>query len=113
MKVDIVAKTRDEGFGLTIVVSVTHAVDGTPLDGLDASNFDVAVIQSPSGWAVGDTLKISSGLFEPAPGVYAFAVETSGGSKVPAGGYTLAIITQGYKGWAQVHGQTLATASVK
>ena len=111
MKVDVVAVPRDESFGLTVVASVVNATDGTPLNGLTASNFDVVVIQGPSGWSVGDSLHISSGLFEPAGGVYAFAVEAHG-QKVAAGAYTLAIIVKGKSGSTALHGQTLATVRV-
>jgi hypothetical protein len=111
MKVDVVSIPRDEGFGLTIVAAVANAADGTPLDGLAASNFEVVAIQGPSGWAEADQLHISSGLFEPLTGVYAFAVDKAG-KKVPSGRYTLAVVVKGSKGSSPVHGQTLATASI-
>ena len=112
MKVDIVAIPRDEGFGLTIVVSVANATDGSPLDGLLDSNFAVYVIQGPSGWSVGDHLKLTSGVFEPTIGVFAFAVDNNG-TKVAPGSYTLAVFVKGFKGWAPLHGQTLATVTMK
>jgi hypothetical protein len=112
MKVDVLAIPRDEGFGMTLVVSTVNAADGTPLDGLAASNFQVTVIQGPSGWSVGEGLKIDSGLFESVPGVYAFAI-TEGSSKIKPGSYTLAVAMKGTKGRTAFHGQTLATATMK
>ena len=63
MKVDTKAIARDEGFGLTMVVSIAKASNGSPVEGLGAGNFQVSVIQGPSGWSVGDLLTISSGIF--------------------------------------------------
>ena len=111
MKVDVVAIPRDEGFGLTVVVAAANATDGSPLDGLTASNFAVYVIQGPTGWSVGDQLKAAEP-FEPTIGVYAFAVDNHG-TKVAPGSYTLAVFAKGFKGWAPLHGQTLATVTMK
>jgi hypothetical protein len=112
MKVDVLAVPRDEGFGMTLVVSAVNAADGAPLDGLSASNFRVTVIQGPSGWAGGEVLKIDSGIFAPSPGVYAFAVG-EGNSKLKPGSYTLAVAVTGSQGGTALHGQTLATAIMK
>ncbi len=112
MKVDVDAIARDYGFGLTMVVSAAHATDGSPVDGLEAANFEVAVIQGPSGWSMDNPLKISPGISEPRTGVYAFSLE-DGNKKVAAGSYTLAVVIKGFKGWAPLYGQTLATASMK
>jgi hypothetical protein len=112
MKVDVVATARDYGFGLTAVVSVVRDSDGVSLDGLSQSNFKFTLIQGPSGWSVGDVFKITS-MFTPAPSIYAFALQTSSGGKVPAGHYTIGVTMQGSKGWATVRGETLTTATMQ
>jgi hypothetical protein len=112
MKVDVLAIPRDEGFGMTLVVSTVNAADGTPLEGLSASNFQVTVIQGPSGWAVGEVLKIDSGVYVPSSGVYAFDVAEAK-SKLKPGSYTFAIAVKGTKGRTTLYGQTLAAATMK
>ena len=116
MKVDVVAIPRDYGFGMTIVVSVISATTGVPVLGLDKQHFRTAIIQGPSGWSVGDVLTITSGIFQPAEGVYAFSVgENSLGKaeKLKPGSYTLSVTVLGSLGRTTYRGQTLAAVVMK
>jgi hypothetical protein len=76
MKIELEAIPKDYGFGLTIVVSAVNSADGVPVDALTKNNFTVTVIQGPSGWSIGDVLKISSGISMPSPGVYTFSLKS-------------------------------------
>lgn len=113
MKADLVAVARDYGFGsLTIVVSVVNATDGTPITDVGERNFDIRAVQTPSGWATNDVLKIKSGIHNPTGGVYVFSAGNSGNKKLAAGPYTLVITLTGARGRPQVNGQTLAAATI-
>lgn len=113
MKADLKAVVQDYGFGsLTIVVSVINGADGTPIPELTEKNFTIIAVQTPSGWATNDILKIKSGLQVPMPGVYVFSAGMSGNKKLAAGPYTVAITLGGFKGWAPLNGQTVVSGRI-
>jgi len=113
VKVDLKAVVQDYGFGsLTVVVSVVNGADGTPIPDLSETNFSIMAVQSPSGWATSDLLKIKSGLNTPTEGVYVFSVGPSGNKKLAAGPYTIVITLVGSKGWAPLKGQTVVSGRV-
>lgn len=84
---------RDYGFGVTVSVLATDRASGLVVDGLDASNFAVAAVQSPTGWAHDRALTISSGVSVNA-GVHQFSVERDG-KKLAAGPWTLCVAVRG------------------
>jgi len=117
MKVDVEATARDEGFGMTVAVSVINAADGFPVPELDKENFRVTVVQSPNGWAIGDVLLIISGIAWAGEGCYAFCVAennlTKEGKKLSPGFYTLSVTVRGSVKNTELHGQTLVVTTMK
>jgi len=114
MKADVKAVIRDYGIGSwTVVVSVIDAADGTPLTNLTDKNFSVVAVQSPSGWATNDVLKIKSGLHTPVDGIYVFAAGNTGNKKLASGPYTLAITLTGSKErGVPLNGQTVVDGRI-
>jgi hypothetical protein len=107
---DLDVVLRDYGFGVTVSVLAVDRATGFVVDGLDAANFLVTAVQSPSGWAHEHALTISSGIFNSA-GVHQFSVERQG-KKLADGPWTLKVAVRGAHGGKQLVGAALAAIVV-
>lgn len=113
MKVDLKAVIQDYGFGSwTVVLSAVNATDGTPVNELTERNLTIRAVQTPSGWATNDVLKIKSGIHTPTDGIYVFSAGASGNKKLGAGPYTLAIILSGTRDRPSLNGQTIVNGRI-
>jgi hypothetical protein len=115
MKIDLKASIEDYGFGSwTVVISATNAEDGTPLNDLGDKNFSILAVQTPSGWATSDVMKIKSGVSTPTDGIYIFSAGASGNKKLSPGHYTLAITMAGSKERGiPYRGQTIVSGRIR